>query len=283
VLSTAPASDAGRLPYVVLRNGGRTAYYKRQWPAPLRASIGATTCCIRLEGHPAGGPRERARFASSYSRADAQAEETLAMARAGERVLTPQEQVGAAGAWAASAGPQERDTVDRSEVAAVLRSLSALGLVLPMPIPDGWAPGPIANPQQLVSEVRRLALRLHDLDHPGAIAPLDGDAVWGDRLQSPAAAAAFLAEVVHQSRAALQHWISEAREQLNRLGVIVDPAQQQSVALRLATTSAALGQQAEQIEQGVIPAPLTFPDPPAPSSKPQTKLLATRTVFHALS
>jgi len=270
VLSTAATTDRQRLPYVVLRGSDRTPYYKRQIPPGLRPVVGASTFTVRLEGNPAGSPRDRQRFASSYARADAQAEESLALARAGQRVLTHQEQLGAAGAWAQAAGPQHPDPTDRSEVAAVLRAITTLGIVLPSPISADWAPGPIANEQALVEEVRRLAHGIDSLEHPVAIHPPHGDLLWGDGLKTPAAAASFLADAVREAREPLEHWLSEARQQLHRLGVIVDPDQQQQVALRLATTSAHLGQQASQIEHGRFPEPIRFPDPPAPSARPET-------------
>lgn len=269
VLSIDIMTGQQRLPYVVLR--GTAFYYKRQIPSQLRLLVGASTFTVKLEGSPTGGgPRERARFATSYARADASAEETLASARAGRRVLTPQEQLGAAGAWAKTAGQQHPDTVDRSEVAAILTAVTTAGIVLPCPIPLAWAPGPITDERAMVDAANRLAWALHYLDHPGEVASPDGGALWGDGLKTPAAAAAFLADVVNQARAGLEHWINEARQQLQRLGVMVPPEQQQAIALRLATTSAALGEQVRQIEAGKFPGPLQFPDPPPPNVVPQT-------------
>jgi integrase len=267
VLST---TTTDRLPYVVLRGASGVAYYKRQIPMALRPTIGRATFTVKLQGHPAGSPRDRARFAASYARADAQSEDALTAARAGQRQLTPQKQLGVAGAWAQGAGPQDPDPVDRSEIAAILSAVTAAGIVLPSPIASDWAPGPIADERALVDAAQRLARSLHLLDHPGAVEPPDGGALWGGELQTPAAAAAFLVDAVSQARAGLEHWIAEARQQLHRLGVTVDAAQRQTVALRLATTSAALGEQVRQIEHGGFPAPLTFPDPPPPSAAPQT-------------
>ena len=258
------------LPYVVLRGASARPYYKRQIPSQLRSTAGASTVTVRLEGSPTGGPRDRARFAASYARADAQAEDALAAARAGQRVLTPQEQLGAAGSWARTAGPQHPDSVDRAEVAAILTAASVAGIVLPCPIPPNWAPGPIADERAMVDAADRLAWALHGLDHPGEVAPPSGGALWGDELITPASAAAFLAEAVVQARVGIEHWITTARQQLHHLGVMVPPDQQQAVALRLATTSAALGEQVRQIEHGQFPEPLRFPDPPPPSVAPQT-------------
>lgn len=271
MLSTIATTDRqGRLPYVVLRGDGGIPYYKRQIPPALRGVIGRATFTVRLQGHPAGAPRDRQRFASSYAQADIQAEEALVLARSGQRALTPQEQLGAAGAWAQIAGPQHPDIADRSEVAAVLRAITTLGIVLPNPIPPSWAPGPIADGLALVEAARKLAADLNALEHPVAIAPPDSDLIWGDQLQAPDEAAAFLAQTVQQGRAGLQHWLAEAHQQLHRLGVIVGPDQVQAVALRLANTSAALGQQVEQIQQGEFPQPIRFPDPPTPSARPET-------------
>ena len=258
------------LPYVVLRGASAGPYYKRAVPRELRPVIGQATFTVKLQGSPAGGPRDRARFASSYARADAQAEDALMAARAGQRQLTPQQQLGVAGSWAKDAGPQHPDSVDRSEVAAILTAASTLGIVLPCPIPPAWAPGPIADERAMVDAAVRLAFALDYLDHPGEVASPDGGALWGDELKTPASAAAFLADAVGQARAGIEHWIAEARQQLRSLGVIVPPEQQQAVALRLATTSAALGEQARQIEHGQFPEPLRFPDPPPPSVAPQT-------------
>lgn len=267
MLSTT-ALNQRQLPYVVLRNA--VPYYKRQIPPALRGVVGRATFTIRLQGNPAGSPRDRQRFASSYSHADTQAEETLALARAGQRVLTPQEQLGAAGAWAQVAGPQEPDPTDRSEVAAVLRAITTLGIVLPSPIPTDWAPGPVADEQALVDAVQMLACSLNALEHPANLPPPDSSEIWGERLHHPATAASYLAQIVRHARPDLERWIAEARQQLHRLGVIVGPDQQQAVALQLAITSAALGEQAQQIEHGEFPEPIRFPDPPVPSTRPET-------------
>jgi integrase len=259
-----------RLRYLVCRGASRQPYYKRRVPPALQAALGGrSTFTVRLEGDPAGTSRDRQRFAASYTRADAAAEEALALASGSRRVLTAQEQLGAAGAWAATAGPQRTDPADRQEVVAVLQALEALELVLPSPIPPDWFPTGCSD-AALVEATTRLAQRLDGLEHPEAVAPPGGELVQGEALQDPAAAAAFLAQAVQQAREGLAFWIGEACRQLAALGVVVEPGQQQAAAARLASVSAAMGKQAEQIEQGQIPQPLTFPPPPEPSIKTHT-------------
>ena len=263
-----------RLRYVVCRGVGQRPYYKRLIPPPLRAALGGrSTFTVALEGSPAGTSKDRQRFAASYAAVNGAAEATLELARGSRRQLTLQEQLGVAGAWAAKAGPQRTDPADRQEVVAVFEALATLELVLPSPIPPDWAPTRCSD-GALVGAATRLARRLDGLEHPEAIAPLDGELVHGEALQDPATAAVFLAQVVQQAREGLAFWIGEACRQLAALGVVVGLDQQQAAAARLASASAALGEQARQIEQGQIPQPLTFPPPPERSSKAQTLTMA---------
>ena len=80
-----------------------------------------------------------------------------------------------------------------------------------------------------MAAAKRLAHRLHNLDHPAAVRPPHGEELWGDELRAPAAAAAFLADAVQQAHGPLVHWLGVARQQLHNLGVIVAQDQHRQV------------------------------------------------------
>jgi integrase len=250
-------------PYVVLRGSEPVAYYKRRVPPELRAALDRSTFTKRLEGHPGRGQRERTRFHASYARAHAHAEEQLEAVRQGPRRLSHVEQLGVAGQWARSAGPQHPDPTDRTEVVAILQALVDLGVALPCPVPAGWLPGPIDHPQ-LTAVAHRLAERLDQLEHPAEAPRPTGGLLWGE--VTPAAAIRFLTDCVQGASEALTDWLQAAHQELKRLGVVVGADQVMQVAARLAATSAALGAQVREVEAGKIPPPLAFPDPPAPNS-----------------
>ena len=250
-------------PYVVLRGSEPVAYYKRRVPLELRSVLGRSTFTKRLEGHPGRSQRDRSRFHAGYARAHAFAEEQLEAARQGPRWLSHVEQLGVAGQWARSAGPQHRDPTDRAEVVAILQAVVDVGLVLPCPVPADWLPGPLNHPQ-LPAVVQGLATRLDQLEHPAEAPQPAGDLVWGE--VTPAAAIRFLTDCVQGASEALTDWLQVAHQQLKRLGVVVGADQVMQVAARLAATSAALGAQVREVEAGKIPPPLAFPDPPAPNS-----------------
>lgn len=263
-VSATPVIDRLELPpYVVLRGSEPVAYYKRRIPQELRVALDRSTFTKRLEGHPGGGQRERSRFHASYARAHAHAEEKLEAVRQAPRRLSHVEQLGVAGQWARSAGPQYPDPTDRTEAVAILQAVVDLGVVLPCPVPPNWSPGPISHPQ-LITVVHRLAVRLDLLDHPAEAQPPPGELIWGE--PTPAAAIGFLTDCVQGASETLTGWLQAADQQLRRLGVVVGNDQVMQVAARLAAASAALGTQAREVEAGKIPAPLVFPDPPAPNS-----------------
>lgn len=108
----------------MLRGRAQQPYYKHRVPPDARAVLGQSSFTILLEGDPAGSPRQRAALLSSWSVANEQAEKTLANARLSQRQLTPQEQLGVAGAWVPTAptAAHSPDTTDRKELVAVLHS-----------------------------------------------------------------------------------------------------------------------------------------------------------------
>ena len=127
--STAGFEQNGKPHYLVLGGRAQQLYYKRRVPPDLRVVLGQSSFTIRLEGDPAGSPRQRAALLSSWSVANEQAEKTLANARLSQRQLTPQEQLGVAGAWVPTApiAAHSPDTTDREELVAMSRPWKALG------------------------------------------------------------------------------------------------------------------------------------------------------------
>ena len=262
-MSATPVVERLELPpYVVLRGSEPVAYYKRRIPQELRAALGRSTFTKRLDGHPCRGQRDRSRFHAAYARAHAAAEEQLESARQEPRRLSHVEQLGVAGQWVRTAGPQYPDPTDRAETVGILQAVVDLGVALPCPVPADWLPGPIDHPQ-LTAITHRLAVRLDHLEHPAEAPPPTGDLIWGE--VTPAAAIRFLTDCVQGANEALTAWLQAAHQQLKRLGVVVGPDQVMQVAARLAAASAALGAQAREAEAGKIPPPLAFPDPPAPN------------------
>lgn len=261
--STGPTAPGGKrfvLPYLVLRGAAQVPYYKRRVPPALRPAVGRSTFTCRLTG-PLGG---RA-FHASYSRAHAEAEQLLQSAGQPRR-LSAHEALGIAGRWAQQAGAIPSDPTGSEEAAAVLAALQELGLVLPLPLPANWSGAEAAEHPQLGTVVQRLARQLEMLDHPGLSGYPGGELVHGAR---PAAGVALreLEAIVRDCRPSLSDWLEEAARQLQALGVTVPPDQRQGVALRIASTAAAMARQSQAIEAGGFPQPLQFPPPPAPTAR----------------
>ena len=271
VQASSPSTAKGdRLPFVVLRGATPAPWYRRRIPPPLVPVLGAATITVKIAGHPQGTLPERRRFLASYSRIHQQAEQRLSGAAASRRKLTAAEQLGVAGSWASVAPPRPADPVDAEEVAAILGTAEALGVVLPCPVPPGWKPSPAAPEQQVAAEVVRLAYRIDALEHPCLVTPAPSAWVHGQRRPTPEQALAWLADAVGQAAGCLTQFQLQARAELERLGVVVDAAQQQAVAHRLAVAGAALSQQQAQLEAGRIPAPINWPPPPAPNQPSAT-------------
>lgn len=270
--STTGFEQSGKLPYLVLRGRAQQPYYKRRVPPDARAVLGQSSFTIRLEGDPTGSPRERAALLSSWSVANEQAEKALSDARLSQRQLTPQEQLGAAGAWAPAApiDAHHPDTVDREELIAVLQMLTGLGVVLPNSVPADWRPPESSASGRLIEQADRLAGLLAGLDHPGNYGWPDGELTDGRGFQTDDQAAEFIGGAVQANSTGLAYWLQQARTTLSRLGVVVDASQQQETALRLLQTSRRLGDQTAAIDQGNIPTPLSFPPPPEPTARTET-------------
>ena len=168
-----PDAASCRLPYLSCRyrrNGPPVVYYRRRLTAEQKAVLGGrSTLTFRLQGHPDGSAAQRRDFARSYAAADQAAEEKLAAAAA-TRSLTPQEQLGVAGA-ALQGERQHPDTVDRHELSAVLVALQRLNVVLPVPLPPDWRLGPVADDRAVVDAAERLAWALAALPRPPAPRP----------------------------------------------------------------------------------------------------------------
>ena len=164
-------------------------------------------------------------------------------------------------------GQQHPDTVDRHEAAAVLTALQRLEVVLPVPLPPDWRLGPVADDRAVVAAAERLAWALDALPHPGEVGLIEGELLHGDQLRDPSAAASFITTTVHSCGGSLATWIRYAQQQLNALGLVVPPAEQQAVALRMTAAAAAIGDQAAAIERGQIPPPVVFPPPPPPTKR----------------
>jgi integrase len=232
-------------------------YYKRQIPRLLRPLLGSSTFTVRL----AGMPGSKA-FYASYSKAHSEAERRIAEAQE-QRRLSAHEVLGVAGQWAQEAGPQPSDTTYAEESAAVLEALQSLGIVLPRPIPADWGPGPL-DAQEVGGVVQAMAQSIHAMEHPCLASP-DLDVVFGEE-PAPTVALRHLQRTVQECAKGLDDWIGKAHQQLQQLGVVVGADQVQQVALRIASTAAALGEQVAQIEAGRFPPPLQFPPPPEPRS-----------------
>lgn len=253
----APLAGAQGLPYVVMRGAAQLPYYKRRVPAELRAVLGRSTFTARLSGAP--GSRE---FRRAYDLIHGQAEAALAGAEALPR-LTPQEQLGVAGRWAALATPQTKETgFGATEAQAVLLALDELQIVLPFPIGEEWqAPQLEGKEADLVEVVQRMARRIEAIPHP-CFWHQPGEVLHSDDLP-PQQALAHLEGTVSECRQAITSWIKEARKQLKALGLTVAAAEVQAVALRLVTTAVHLANQVAEIEAGRMPDPLpAFPPPP---------------------
>jgi hypothetical protein len=141
----------------VLSGRAQQPYYKRRVPPDARAVLGQSSFTILLEGDPAGSPRQRAALLSSWSVANEQAEKTLANARLSQRQLTPQEQLGVAGAWEPTAptAAHSPDTPDREELVAMLQAMESLGVVLPSPLAADWRPEPPAAQGKLIEQAAK--------------------------------------------------------------------------------------------------------------------------------
>ena len=260
ILHPAESGSAGAsvsLPYLLVRGASRAPYYKRQIPRPLRPLLGCSTITVRL----AGMPGSKAFFAS-YSRAHSEAERRIAEAQ-DQRRLSAHEVLGVAGQWAQEAGPQPSDTTYAEESAAVLEALQALGIVLPRPIPADWGPGPLDS-NEVGAVVQAMAMSIYAMEHPCLSSP-EIEVVFGEE-PAPIVALRVLQRTVQECAKGLDDWIGKAHQQLQQLGVVVGADQVQQVALRIATTAAALGDQVAQIEAGRFPAPLEFPPPPEATS-----------------
>jgi integrase len=254
-------------PYVV-RWRDRSWRYRRRVPTALRELVGVSVISTALVGDP--GTR---RFQADYNRAHGEAEQRIAAARAATpRELTPHQRLGVAGTWAQRIGWSDPDPVGPEEAGAVLSCLVALDLTLPSPLPLDWRP-PVGACD--LDSVQRLVGQLYGLTHPGQVDPWlidhQGDAVI---VRDQPHAADLLTQIVRQAKPGLDHWIGQARDQLQRLGVTVAPTELQAVALRLTTTACHLSEQVVAIQQGQIPTPLQFPDPPAPDHTTATLDLA---------
>jgi hypothetical protein len=217
-------------PYVV-RWRDRSWRYRRRVPTALRELVGVSVISTALVGEP--GTR---RFQADYNRAHGEAEQRIAAARAATpRELTPHQRLGVAGTWAQRIGWSDPDPVDPEEAGAVLSCLVALDLTLPSPLPLDWCP-PVGVCD--LDSVQRLVGQLYGLTHPGQVDPWlidhQGDAVI---VRDQPHAADLLTQIVRQAKPGLDHWISQARDQLQRLGVTVTPTEMQAVALRLTTTA----------------------------------------------
>ena len=270
--STAGFEQGDKLPYLVLRGRSQAPYYKRRVPPDLRGVIGQSTITTRLQGDQAGTPKQRAALLSSWALANDQAEQQLTAARLSQRQLTPQEQLGAAGAWAPTApiDAHHPDTNDRQELIGVLQTLVGLDVVLPNAVPAGWRPPEPSAPGRLIEAAEQLAGLLAGLDHPGNYGWPDGELTDGRGFSSDDQAADFIGAVVQANGTGLAYWLQQARTTLSRLGVVVDATQQQQTALRLLQTSRRLGDQTAAIQQGEIPTPLSFPPPPEPTARTET-------------
>lgn len=258
--ATSPGAQRFELPYLVLRGAARAPYYKRRVPPALRPSVGFSTLTRRL-----AGPLGSRAFHAAYSRAHAEAEQLLQSAGQPRR-LTSHEALGVAGRWAQQAGAIPSDPVGPEEAAAILTALQELGLVLPVPVAAAWNGAEAAGHPQLGAVVQRLARQLEFLDHPGLAGYPSGELVHGPR---PAAGVALqvLEATVQACRPSLNDWLQEAQRQLQALGVLVPRDQVQGVALRIASTAAAMARQSQTIEAGGFPPPLQFPAPPAASAR----------------
>jgi len=270
--STAVFEQSGKLSYLVLRGRAQQPYYKRRVPPDVRAVLGQSSFTIRLEGDPAGSPRQRALLMSSWSVANEQTEKALANARLSQRELTPQEQLGVAGAWVPTApiAAHSPDTTDREELVAVLQAMESLGVVLPSPLAADWRLEPPAAQGKLIQQAERLVEVLNSLEHPSNYGWVNSELIHGRGFTTDDQAAEFIGDVINANRAGLAYWMQEARSTLNRLGVVVDTSQQQTTALRLLQTSRRLGDQTAAIDQGNIPTPLSFPPPPEPTARTET-------------
>lgn len=270
--STAGLEQGDKLPYLVLRGRAQAPYYKRRVPPDLRSVIGQSTITTKLQGDQAGTPKQRAALLSSWALANDQAEQQLTAARLSQRQLTAPQQLGVAGVWAPTApiDAHHPDTTDREELIAVLQALVGLGVVLPSAVPADWRPPEPSTPGQLIEAAERLAGLLAGLDHPGSYGWPDGELTDGRGFQADDPAADFIGAVTQANSAGLAYWLQQARTTLSRLGVVVDASQQQQVALRLLQTSRRLGDQTAAIQQGEIPAPLSFPPPPEPTARTET-------------
>ena len=266
VQSSSPPLES--LPYVVLRGANGRPTYKRRIPPELRPVIGSSTITARLEGHPYGTVGERQQFLSAYSRTHQQAEQRIGEGRGrlrDLRDLSAIEQLGVAGAWAKSAGPQGGDTVMAEEAAAILQALCRLELVLPALVPLDWEASEAAAHPQLQEVLQELSQAIFYLAHPG-VAPIpDGFLVWGEGTLPPTRLVEYLEDCVRKSAPQLSRWLQRAQQQLNQLGLVVPQLQRQQVALRMARTATALGQQEAAIEAGRPVQPLVFPEPPKAS------------------
>jgi hypothetical protein len=221
-----------------------------------------------LAGHPYGTVGERQQFLSAYSRTHQQAEQRIGEGRGrlrDLRDLSAIEQLGVAGAWAKSAGPQGGDTVMAEEAAAILHALCRLELVLPALVPLDWEASEAAAHPQLQEVLQELSQAIFYLAHPG-VAPIpDGFLVWGEGPLPPTRLVEYLEDCVRKSAPQLSRWLQRAQQQLNQLGLVVPQLQRQQVALRMARTATALGQQEAAIEAGRPVQPLVFPEPPKAS------------------
>jgi integrase len=197
-------------------------------------------------------------FFASYSRAHSEAERRIAEAQ-DQRRLSAHEVLGVAGHWAQEAGPQPSDTTYPEETAFVLDALQSLGIVLPRPIPADWGPGPLDS-KELGAVVQMMAMSIHAMEHPCLSSP-EIEVVFGEE-PAPIVALRVLQRTVQECAKGLDDWIGKAHQQLQQLGVVVGADQVQQVALRIASTAAALGKQVAQIEAGRFPPPLQFPPPP---------------------
>ena len=112
--------------------------------------------------------------------------------------------------------------------------------------------------------MQAMAGAIYAMEHPCLVSP-DLEVVFGPE-PAPVVAIRVLQRTVQECSRGLDDWIGKAHQQLQQLGVVVDADQVQQVALRIATTAAALGDQAAQIKAGRFPAPLQFPPPPEPTS-----------------